>query len=237
MIKAMSVNPKKISFFDHVEELRSRLMKSVLAVVSAGCFAYFFVDEALEFIIKPVGRIVFTAPEDAFIARILLTFIGGFFLALPVILFQVWRFVAAGLKDHEIKYIRFFGPGSVILFFLGGIFAYFVIIPISLQFLLGFATASIVPMITIKSYVSFVVTMLLAFGMIFELPLILLFLTRIGIATPEFLIQKRKYAIVIILIVSAFLTPPDCVTQIIMAVPLIVLYEAGIIVSKITYRG
>jgi len=132
--------------------------------------------------------------------------------------------------------VRIFGPCSLFLFFLGGIFAYFVIIPISIHFLLSFSTPSIVPMITIKSYVSFVVTMLLAFGVVFELPLVLMFLTKIGVATPAFLVQKRKYAVVIILIVSAFITPPDCVTQILMALPLIVLYEAGIIISKITYR-
>ena len=233
----MSVRPKEASFFDHLDELRGRLIKSVLAVIAAGGFFYLFIDQALEIIIKPVGRIVFTSPGDAFTARVMLAFLGGFFLALPVILFQVWRFVAGGLKEHEIRYIRFFGPCSLVLFFFGGIFAYFVFIPISVRFLLSFSTASIVPMITIKNYMSFVVTMLLAFGVIFELPLILMFLTKLGIATPEFLVQKRRHAIVIILIVSAFLTPPDCVTQLIMAAPLMALYEAGIIVSKLTYRG
>src|SRR3989338_2775375 len=179
MTKAMSVSPKEISFFDHIEELRGRLIKSVLSVVIASCFFYLYVDQALEIMIRPVGRIVFTAPEEAFAARIQLTFIGGFFLALPVILFQFWRFIAAGLKDYEIKYIRFFGPCSLFLFFLGGVFAYFVMIPVSIKFLLSFSTESIVPMITIKSYVSFVVTMLLAFGVTFELPLILMFLTKI----------------------------------------------------------
>lgn len=237
MTKTTSVRPKEASFFDHLDELRGRLIKSALSVMIAGCFFYSFVDRALEMIIKPVGRIVFTAPGDAFTARIMLSFLGGFFLALPVILFQVWRFVAVGLKEHEIRYIRFFGPCSAVFFLLGGMFAYFVFIPISVRFLLSFSTASIVPMITIKNYMSFVVTMLLAFGVIFELPLILMFLTKIGIATPAFLVQKRRHAIVIILIVSAFLTPPDCVTQLIMAVPLMVLYEAGIIVSKLTYRG
>ena len=232
----MSVSRKEISFFDHIEELRSRLIKSVLAVAVGGCIFYLYIDRVLEAIVRPVGRVVFTAPGEAFVARILLTFIGGFFLALPVVLFQFWCFVAAGLKEDEIKYVRIFGPCSLFLFFLGGIFAYFVIIPISIHFLLSFSTPSIVPMITIKSYVSFVVTMLLAFGVVFELPLVLMFLTKIGVATPAFLVQKRKYAVVIILIVSAFITPPDCVTQILMALPLIVLYEAGIIISKITYR-
>ena len=119
---------------------------------------------------------------------------------------------------------------------LGAVFAYFVTIPISIRFLLSFSTDLIVPMITVKSYISFVGTMLLAFGVIFELPLVLMFLTKIGIATPAFLMQKRKHAIIIILVVSAFITPPDFITQLIMAVPLVILYEVGIVASKLTYR-
>src|SRR3989338_116714 len=117
MKKTMSVRPKEASFFDHLDELRGRLIKSVLAVIAAGGFFYLFIDQALEIITKPVGRIVFPSPGDAFTARVMLAFLGGFFLALPVILFQVWRFVAGGLKEHEIRYIRFFGPCSLVLFF------------------------------------------------------------------------------------------------------------------------
>jgi sec-independent protein translocase protein TatC len=232
----MDKSPEDLSFFDHLEELRNRLIKSISAVLVAACLFYFVVDEVFAVLIKPVGKLVFTAPAEAFVARMTLTFFGGLFLALPVILYQIWRFVAAGLKENEIKYVHFFAPCSFFLFIAGGFFAYFIIIPISIRFLLGFATDVIVPMITITSYISFVGTMLLAFGVVFELPLILMFLTKIGIATPAFLIQKRRYAIVIILIVSAVITPPDFITQLIMAVPLIILYEAGIIASKLTYR-
>ena len=228
----MSKSLEGQSFFDHYEELRGRLIKSVLAVILAACLFYLVLDEVLAFLIKPVGRLVFVAPGEAFVTRIWLTLLGGIFLALPVIIYQVWRFIATGLKAHEIKYVRFFAPCSFLLFIAGALFAYLIAIPISVRFLLSFSTDLIVPMITIRSYVSFVGTMLLAFGIVFELPLVLLFLTKIGIATPAFLIDKRKYAAVIILIVSALITPPDCITQIIMAVPLIILYELGIIVSK-----
>ena len=229
----MNKSPEDLSFFAHYEELRNRLIKSIVAVLVAACLFYLIVDKVFAFVIKPVGRLVFTAPGEAFVARIMLALFGGIFLALPVVLYQVWRFVAAGLKEHEAKYVRIFAPCSFVLFIMGGSFAYFVAVPVSIRFLLSFSSSVIVPMITVKNYISFVGTMLLAFSIVFELPLVLMFLTKIGIATPAFLAQKRKYAIVIILGVSALITPPDCVTQIMIAVPLIILYEAGIIASRL----
>ena len=229
----MNKSPEDLSFFAHYEELRDRLIKSIVAVLAAACLFYLIVDKVFAFVIKPVGRLVFTAPGEAFVARIMLALFGGIFLALPVVLYQVWRFVAAGLKEHEAKYVRIFAPCSFVLFIMGGSFAYFVAVPVSIRFLLSFSSSVIVPMITVKNYISFVGTMLLAFSIVFELPLVLMFLTKIGIATPAFLAQKRKYAIVIILGVSALITPPDCVTQIMIAVPLIILYEAGIIASRL----
>lgn len=229
--------PNRADFFDHYEELRSRLIKAIAAFLFFSCLFYAVIDEALGILAKPVGILIFTTPAEAFVTRIMLTLFGGFFLALPVILYQIWRFIASGLKEHELRYVRIFGPCSLLLFLSGALFAYFVIVPVSVRFLLGYANEFIVPMITIKNYVSFVGTMLLAFGIVFELPLALMFLAKIGVATPAFLIQKRKYAIVIILIISAVITPPDVITQIMMALPLVALYEVGIIASKCVYRN
>lgn len=232
----MSANPDEFSFFEHFNELRWRLIKSLAAVAVAACLFYPFVDPVLAFLIRPVGRVVFTSPSDAFVARFMLVIWGGVILALPVILFQFWRFVSAGLKGHERKYVALFGPLSLVLFFAGAAFGYFVMIPVGMKFLLGFATDFMVPMITVQNYLSFVTTLVLAFGATFELPLILMFLAKIGIVTPAFLAQKRKHAVVIILIVSAVITPPDAVSQLIMALPLVVLYELGIIVSRLVQR-
>ncbi len=233
----MSRNPDDLSFVGHLEELRSRLIKSLLAVLVAACFFYAFIDKILVVLIQPVGKVVFTSPTDAFVARVTLTLYGGVLLALPVIIYQVWRFVAAGLKDNERKYIFLLAPFSLLFFLVGGLFAYFIMIPVSLRFLLSFSSDFIVPMITIKNYISFVGMMILAFGVVFELPLVLVFLTKIGIVTPQFLAEKRRHAIVFILIVSALLTPPDAVTQIIMSVPLVVLYEIGIMACRLTRRS
>ncbi|OGX27611.1 MAG: twin arginine-targeting protein translocase TatC [Omnitrophica WOR_2 bacterium RIFCSPHIGHO2_01_FULL_52_10] len=229
----MSASPDELSFWGHLDELRSRLLKSFIAVVVAACFFYPFVDRFLAFLIRPVGKVVFTSPADAFVVRLMLLICGGVVLALPVIVYQLWQFVAAGLKENEKKYVRFFAPASFVLFVAGCIFGYWVIIPVGMKFLLSFATESIVPMITLPNYISFIVTLVLAFGLCFQLPLVLMFLARIGIVTPAFLVQKRKHAIVLILIASAILTPsPDAISQILMAGPLLVLYELGVFASK-----
>ena len=229
----MSANPDELPFGGHLDELRSRLLKSFIAVVVAACLFYPFVDRFLAFLIKPVGKVVFTSPADAFVVRLMLLICGGVVLALPVVVYQLWQFVAAGLKDNEKKYIRFFAPASLILFLVGCVFGYWIIIPVGMKFLLSFATESIVPMITLPNYISFILTLVLAFGLCFQLPLVLMFLAKIGIVTPAFLVQKRKHAIVLILIASAVLTPsPDAISQILMAGPLLVLYELGVVASK-----
>ena len=230
---------KEISFFSfikHLEELRSRLIKSILAWLAAtGIFYQFFIDRFLAFVIKPVHHIVFTSPSEAFTARLNLTFLGGFLFALPVILYQLWQFVAAGLTIEERKHVVLFGPLSAVFFILGEVFAYFCMLPFSLRFLLSFSSDLIVPMITVDKYISFVTNEMLSCGVVFELPLILAFLTKIGIATPEFMRQKRRYVIVAIFIVSAIITPPDVASQLLLAVPLVVLYEVGILFSQLVF--
>lgn len=234
----MSANPDGLSFWGHLDELRLRLFKSFIAVVIAACLFYPFVDRFLAFLIKPVGKVVFTSPADAFVVRLMLLICAGVVLALPVVVYQLWQFVAAGLKEDERKYIRFFAPASFVLFIAGSVFGYWVIIPVGMKFFLSFSTESIVPMITLPNYISFIVTLVLAFGLCFQLPLVLMFLARVGIVTPAFLVQKRKHAVVLILIASAVLTPsPDAVSQILMAGPLLVLYELGVVASKFIRRG
>lgn len=232
----MTRSPDELSFLGHLDELRSRLIKIALAVILAACLFYPAVDQVLAFLIRPVGRVIFTSVADAFVARFMLTLWGGVILALPVIVYQFWEFVSAGLKEHEKKYVRFFAPFSFLLFVLGAVFGYAVMIPVGMRFLLSFSTDFIVPMITLPNYISFVTTLVLAFGAAFELPLILLFLAKVGVVTPAFLVQKRRHAIVLILIVSAIITPPDAVSQMIMALPLVILYELGIIVARVVYR-
>lgn len=233
----MTESIRQFSFFEHLAELRSHLVKSLAAWAIGSVVAYNFVDVFLRWLVKPVGHLVFTSPADAFNARMQLTFVGGAFVASPVILYHFWRFVAEALTLKERRTIAVFGPLSLLCFVLGVSFSYFVFIPMSASFLLSFSSDILVPMITVNEYISFVASLLLAGGVVFELPLVLMFLTKIGIATPEFLRQKRRYAIVLILIVSAVITPPDVVSQIVMAAPLLILYEVGIVVCQVVSRN
>ncbi|HLD70180.1 MAG TPA: twin-arginine translocase subunit TatC [Candidatus Omnitrophota bacterium] len=232
----MNAPQKDIPFLGHLEELRSRLIKSLFVLALTSIFSCVFADEFLKLLIKPVGHLVFTSPAEGFLATLNVTLWGGVILAFPFILYQFWAFVSQALTEPERKYVRIFGPFSLILFLGGIVFGYFVMVPISLRFLLGFSSASLVPMIRASEYLSFVGSFVLAFGVVFELPLILVFLAKIGIASPEFLRQQRRYAIVFIFILSAILTPPDCASQLLMAAPLLVLYELGILLSRAVYR-
>lgn len=222
----------QLTFIDHLEEFRNRLVKAVIFFIGAGCLCYLYVDRVLEFLLKPVGQLYFLSPTEAFETHIFVTIFGGFLLSLPFIFFQFWQFVSTALTSPERRYLSIFIPLSVFLFILGSAFAYFVVLPFSLTFLLSFSSPLIKPMITVGRYIHFVGTLVLAFGVIFEFPLVMLFLIKIGLATPEFLIQQRRYAIVIIFILSAILTPPDWVSQLFMALPLLLLYEVSIGLAK-----
>ena len=233
----MNKTSSALSFFDHLDELRSRIIKSFFAFLIGSFIFYNFTDYWLIFLIKPIGKVFFISPSDAFAAKFSLTFLGGFFISLPIILYQIWKFIYSGLNQKEKNFVLIYAPLSFLFFILGVLFGYFIMIPISLQFFLSFSSDMMVPMITIDKYISFIMTFVVGFGVTFELPLILVFLARIGIASPAFLREKRRYAIVLILIVSAILTPPDVMSQLLMAAPLLLLYEISIFACALTYRS
>ena len=224
------------TFFEHFDEFRSRLLK-ILGVFAAVVLVFFnYAGHFIPLLVKPVGYLIFNSPSEAFKAHMTVTLVGSFIIALPFTLYQLWAFVGSALTENERKHVRIYGPLSFALFVAGLCFAFFAAIPVALKFLMGFASDYLRPMITVDNYISFVGSFALAFGVVFEMPLVLAFLAAIGIATPAFLIQKRRHAIIIILIISAILTPPDVVSQIVMAVPLLVLYEIGIILTRFTYK-
>ena len=227
---------RKLTLVGHLDELRSRVLKSTIFIAIASCLTYSFVGQIYASLIKPVGKLVFIAPQEAFVARIKIAFFTGLLFSLPFILYQIWQFISVGLKLVERKYILIFGPLSFIFFATGAAFGYLIIVPIGIKFLLGFATTEVVPMITISRYISFVAMLTFIFGVVFELPLASLFLTKIGVVTPSFLSKKRRHAIVIIFVAAAIFTPPDVITQSLMAIPLLCLYEVGIIFSRLVHK-
>jgi sec-independent protein translocase protein TatC len=224
---------KQFTFFQHLEELRNRVLKSLIFVVVSACLFYNFIPLILPYLLKPVGNLVFIHPCEAFTAKITIAFFGGLFLASPVIIYQIWRFLSCALTKKEKKYTSLFGMVSFLLFVAGCLFGYFLVLPVGFKFLISFASELIRPMITVSKYISFAAGVTLVFGAVFQFPLIILFLTKIGLVSPRKLSKRRKEAIVGMFIVAAFFTPPDIVTQILLAVPLLVLYETSILVSRL----
>ncbi len=216
------------SFFKHLEELRSRFIKSVGAFVLAFFACYNFTGKLIPKIVAPAGHLVFTAPGEAFGAYMLLTAVMAMIIASPYIAYQIWAFIGTALKPSEKKFVFIFGPLSLFFFLSGCAFAYFVTVPMVYHFFMSFSSAYLVPMVSVNHYLGFMGHMMLAFGIAFELPLILAFLAKIGVASPAYLRHMRRHAIMIILIVSALVMPPDIASMLILAVPLILLYELGI---------
>lgn len=231
---------EKLPLTAHLEELRKRITFVLIAMGLGFGISYFFSKELFDILMIPLVEalppdttLIFTGVTEAFITYLKVALVSGVFLSTPVILYQLWAFLAPGLHANEKK--SFF---PIILFstffFVGGaLFGYFVIFPFGFQYFLGFATDFIKPMPSVKEYFSFSIKLLFAFGVVFELPLFILFLSRLGIVTYKQLRSFRKYAILLIFAVAAVITPPDVLSQIMLGLPMIVLYEVGIIVAKL----
>lgn len=221
----------------HLAELRKRLVYSIAAVALCGCAAYPFADPIIRDLAKPVGRFVFLGPVEAFWSKIILAFFSGLFISMPFVLFQFWSFIKAGLLPGEKRSVGLVTAVSFCLFAAGAAFCYFLVLPVGVPFLLAYQSDVLVPMISFGKYLSFVGSLVLAFGIIFELPLVIGFLVKAGLLQASTLRRNRRFAIVIIFIVAAALTPgPDVFSQLMMAGPLLVLYETGVIIACIIER-
>jgi sec-independent protein translocase protein TatC len=254
---------QEMSFLDHLEELRWHLIRSTLAVTLLGVAAFIakdFIFDVLLFGPKkadfPTYKLLCTAArflgfEDSFCftelpfriqsrtmagqfsAHIWTSITAGFIVAFPYVIYEFWKFISPGLLDNERKTSRGFIIIASILFFIGVLFGYYVVTPLSINFLGSYQVSDqVFNDFDLSSYISLVRASVLASGLIFQLPILIYFLTKIGIVTPEFLRKYRKYALVIVLIISAIITPPDIASQIIVAVPVIILYEISIYISK-----
>jgi sec-independent protein translocase protein TatC len=179
------------------------------------------------------GSLIFISVAEAFFTYMKVAFIAGIIVTSPFILYQIWAFIAPGLYQKEKRYVIPFVLGGSLFFALGVLFGYYVAIPVGFRFLLGYATDFIKPMPSMKEYLSFSIKFLLAFGLVFEFPVVLVLLAKIGVVDAKMLARQRKYAILLIFIFAAVMTPPDIISQVLMAIPLIGLYELSILLSKI----
>lgn len=235
-------NDVEMSFLDHLEELRWRLIYSIIGVVAGTIISWIFVDFLVEnVLLKPAKDNGLALQNLKPFGQLYLYFqvaiIGGIVLSLPNLFFQLWKFIAPALRKNERKYILLIVFYSTISFFIGMLFAYFVMIPFAFRFIHQFGTQLIKNEFAIDEYLSIIVSVILAAGVVFELPMISFFLTKMGILTPGFMRKYRKHAIVVILILAAVLTPgTDPVSQIVLAVPLVLLYEISIFISKIALK-
>jgi len=236
------------SFISHLAELRSRLIKSFVFFLISFVICYFFSEEIYKFLVKPYSdavlesnldrRLIFTALHEAFLTYLKVAFFGSLFITSPIFLTQIWKFIAPGLYTNEKKALLPYLVATPILFIFGGLIVYYFIMPLAIKFFLGFETIKDTGTLAIQleakvnEYLSLIMRLIFAFGLSFQLPVVLSLLARIGVVNAQYLKERRKYVVVIIFAVAAILTPPDPITQIGLALPLLLLYEFSIITVK-----
>jgi sec-independent protein translocase protein TatC len=232
----------EMSFLDHVEELRWRIIYAIIGILIFTIVAWIFIDPLIEIVLLKPARDANASlqnlrPFGQLFLYVQVAIIVGIVASLPNIFYQLWQFIAPALKKRERKYILWIVFFSTFCFLAGIAFAYFVMLPLTMKFAAQFGTAEISNEFAIDEYMSIIISVMLAAGVIFELPMISFFLSKLGILTPKFMRKYRRHAIVIILVLAAFLTPgADPVSQVILAVPLVLLYEISIFISKISSK-
>tara|TARA_B100000965_G_C19521712_1_gene726856 strand:+ start:474 stop:1223 length:750 start_codon:yes stop_codon:yes gene_type:complete len=247
----MSENSKN-SFSSHFLELRSRIIKSIIFIVAIFILSYTFAQEIYNILIDPYAnavkndgtnrRLIFTALHETFITYLKVAFFTAIFIGSPIILIQIWKFIAPGLYNNEKKALLPYLISTPILFFLGGILVYYLVMPLAIKFFLSFETTAGTTTLPIQleakvnEYLSLIMRLIFAFGLSFQLPVLLNLLAKIGVVNSEYLKSIRRYVIVIIFTFAAILTPPDPITQIGLAIPLLLLYELSIITVRFTEK-
>lgn len=254
--KTFLENPE-MALTEHLSELRKRILVSLSFLLITFMFIFNYSEEIFKILTFPLKTelmvnmnkpylhirekaappLVFFAVGEAFWMHLKISFVSAFIVSLPVIFHQLWGFISPGLHAGEKKYVLPFVMFATMLFLIGALFCFSIILPFAITFLLGYKTAAFTPMLSVEKYIDFCLKFILAFGAVFELPLVIIFLTRSGFVSPNTLAKQRKYAVLFSFVAAAVLTPtPDAFNQTLMAVPIIILYEIGIILSRIIYR-
>ncbi len=240
------------SFTSHFVELRSRLLKSIIFILVIFIFSYIYAEQIYNFLVEPYAnavkddqnskRLIFTALHETFIAYLKIAFFSAIFIGSPVLLIQIYKFIAPGLYKNEKKALLPYLIFTPILFLFGGLLVYYLIMPLAIKFFLSFETIGTNTSLPIQleakvnEYLSLIMRLIFAFGISFQLPILLNLLAKIGVVNSNYLKKTRRYVIVIIFAAAAILTPPDPITQIGLAIPLLLLYELSILTVKFTEK-
>jgi len=237
----MNPDPEKhMGLIDHLEELRHVIIRVLLGVLVCSVCSLYFSESILQLLMKQAGDIrgqfVVLSPTEGFMVQIKLSILSGIVLSVPWTLYAIWSFLAPGLLDHERRYFAQSIPVLVLLFLTGVLLAWYMALPMGIRFLLGFQIADVTPQLSIEKYVSFCSSMFLIFGGAFELPVFIVVLNKVGILSLERLYTLRRYNVVCMFILAAILTPPDVVTQTMLAIPLILLFELTVYWIAFTHR-
>ncbi len=228
----------QLSFVEHLEELRRRLFVSALVVVVATIGSYFFIDFIIALIEAPARGLdfIYISPPELFVAYMRIAVICGLAISSPVVLYQFWKFVKPALNKREQRYLLFALYMGVVFFAIGVSFAYVMVLPLALEFFVRIAAPGIEPLFSFAYYLGFVTSVLLAFGVVYQLPLFVVLLGSLGLVSPPFLRKHRKLVLLGIVVLSAFLTPPDVVSQVMLSGPIMLLYELSILLTVLITR-
>lgn len=222
----------------HLTELRSRIIKCLIAVALGSCVGYYYVEEIMHYLTLPVGKLYYLQPSEAFFTYLKVAVFVGFLLALPVVFFHVWRFFLPALTRTERMILGVIVPTSVVLFFIGLAFSFFLVLPAAVRFFMGFGNTELEALFSVDKYFSFVLTFILPFGFVFELPLVITILGKMGLVGSDFLGRHFRLVIFLSFVLGALITPtPDVFTQSMIALPMFLLYGVGYLIVKYIIRN
>lgn len=231
---------KKQPFLSHLAELRKRLFIIFFAVLTATCVSYYFVQMLIEDVLSLAGGkidFIYISPPELFLAYIKLALVAGIAVSFPVIAYQIYGFLRPGLEKRERRYVLISIVGGTLFFVAGVVFSYIVVLPMVLSFFINMRVETVEPVMSVGNYIGFISTSLLSFGLVFEMPMLVLLLSQFGLVTSEFLQKNTKYIVFGIVVVAAIITPPDVISQILLVGPMLVLFEISVLLAKLTERG
>lgn len=233
----MKNDSKDMTLGGHLQEFRLRLIICLVVVALASAGAYAYIDEIIAILSAPAGKLYFLNPAEVFFAYIEIAVFTGVLVTLPILGYELWGFIRPALRPQEQKAVWWLLSSAVILFYAGLAFSYYAVFPSAVQFFMAFATSTLQPMFSLQSYISFFIAFMVPFGIVFELPLILFFLAKLGIVSSAFLKKKRKILIVLAFVFAAVVSPTtDVFTQSMIAIPMIILYEVSIFLVQYMLR-